>query len=196
MSLFDENLNNEMVEKLIKAISGEDLDYGVEEYTKEFYENKEKHSNNYFKLPIDFVNESNNPDPDYATIGASGFDLRANEDTILKSGEFKAISTGLYFDIPVGYEIQIRARSGLAFKNGVTVLNGIGTIDSDYTGEIKVILINHNKNEDFHVSKGDRIAQAVISTVLGKNLITLNKVNQLLKETERGSGGFGSTGLQ
>ena len=91
--------------------------------------------------------------------------------------------------------MQIRPRSGLAAKKGVTVLNSPGTIDSDYTGEIKVILINHGK-ETFIVTKGDRIAQAVISTVTAKNIINLNKVKSIDKETDRGSGGFGSTGVK
>ena len=109
--------------------------------------------------------------------------------------EYGLIPTGLFFDLPENFEMQIRPRSGLAAKKGVTVLNSPGTIDSDYTGEIKVILINHGK-ETFIVTKGDRIAQAVISTVTAKNIINLNKVKSIDKETDRGSGGFGSTGVK
>lgn len=149
----------------------------------------------YGKLIFNFKNESNNPDPEFATEEAAGFDLRANlEETIeLKSGEFKLIPTGLYFDIQKGFEIQIRPRSGLAAKFGVTVLNSPGTIDSDYTGEIKIILINHGK-DSFQINHGDRIAQAVISSITAKMHIKLVRVDEINKETDRGEGGFGSTG--
>jgi|TARA_R110000782_G_scaffold105093_1_gene193018 dUTP pyrophosphatase len=147
------------------------------------------------KMDISFVNESRNQDPDWETNGSAGFDLRASEYGSLKTGEYKVIPTGLFFDLPENFEMQIRPRSGLAAKKGVTVLNSPGTIDSDYTGEIKVILINHGK-ETFIVTKGDRIAQAVISTVTAKNIINLNKVKSIDKETDRGSGGFGSTGVK
>ena len=147
------------------------------------------------KFNLKFVNESSNEDPEYATLGASGFDLRANEDTVLRAGEFKGVSTGLFFQLPLGYEIQVRPRSGLAFKNGVTVLNSPGTVDSDYRGEVKVILINHSK-VDFNIAKGDRIAQAVIANVLAKNFINLTKVSSISNDTDRGTGGFGSTGIK
>jgi len=147
------------------------------------------------KLPISFVNESENEDPDWETTGSAGFDLRASENGSIKPNEFKVVPTGLFFDIPENFEIQIRPRSGLAAKKGVTVLNSPGTIDSDYTGEIKVILINHG-DKPFDVAKGDRIAQAVISTVTAKNIIQLNKVSKIEKDTERGTGGFGSTGIK
>lgn len=152
----------------------------------------------YGKFIFRFKNESNNPDPEYATEEAAGFDLRANfidPSTLLmiKSGSYEVIPTGLYFDIPKGFEIQIRPRSGLAAKFGITVLNSPGTIDSDYTGEIGVILINHGK-EFFEVKQGDRIAQAVIAPVTSKAAIKFEKVDNLNKETDRGDGGFGSTG--
>jgi dUTP pyrophosphatase len=147
------------------------------------------------KLNISFVNESNNQDPDWETTGAAGFDLRASEHGSIKPNEFKVVPTGLFFDLPENFEIQVRPRSGLAAKKGVTVLNSPGTIDSDYTGEIKVILINHG-NETFDIAKGDRIAQAVIATVTAKNIIKLNKVSKIEKDTERGAGGFGSTGIK
>lgn len=147
-----------------------------------------------FKTDIYFVNKSNNPDPEYAHKGDSGFDFRANleEEIKLLPGEWKAIPTGLYFEIPSGYELQVRSRSGLAFKNGVMVLNSPGTVDSGYRGEIQVILINHSK-EIFTIQHGDRIAQGVIAPVLTSEISKLNKVFSL-SETERGEGKFGSTG--
>jgi dUTP pyrophosphatase len=197
MSFFDEGLQKEMQLKFLKAMSG-DENYTIEDYTNEFSNtnlmNVEQITDD-LKFMVKFVNESNNEDPEYATLGASGFDLRANEDTVLKAGEFKGISTGLYFELPFGYEIQVRPRSGLAFKNGVTVLNSPGTVDSDYRGEVKVILINHSK-VDFKIAKGDRIAQAVIANVLAKNFINLTKVSSISNDTDRGTGGFGSTGLR
>ena len=197
MSFFNEDLQKEMQLKLLKAMSGDDS-YTIEDYTEEF-SNPNLMSFDSFpielKFDIKFVNESNNEDPEYATLGASGFDLRANEDTVLKAGEFKGISTGLFFELPIGYEIQVRPRSGLAFKNGVTVLNSPGTVDSDYRGEVKVILINHSK-VDFNIAKGDRIAQAVIGNVLAKNFINLTKVSSISNDTDRGTGGFGSTGIK
>jgi dUTP pyrophosphatase len=142
------------------------------------------------------VNKSDNPNPEYATNGSSGFDLRANlldGPMIIPSGEVRLVPTGLYFDIPENFEIQVRPRSGLAAKNAVTVLNTPGTVDSDYTGEVKVILINHGKT-DFTVYHGDRIAQAILASVLSKNFVNLTQVTNITKDTERGSGGFGSTG--
>ena len=197
MDFFNEELREEMQLKLLKAMSG-DEGYTIEDYTEEFSNPNimsfEEFPND-LKFAVNFVNESNNEDPEYATLGASGFDLRANEDTVLKAGEFKGISTGLFFELPVGYEIQVRPRSGLAFKIGVTVLNSPGTVDSDYRGEVKVILINHSK-VDFNITKGDRIAQAVIGNVLAKNFINLKRVDSISNDTDRGAGGFGSTGVK
>ncbi|NPA12216.1 MAG: dUTP diphosphatase [Epsilonproteobacteria bacterium] len=127
--------------------------------------------------------------PAYQTKEAAGFDLHAVEDTVIKPFERKLIPTGLAFEIQKGYEIQIRPRSGLAFKHGITVLNTPGTIDSDYRGEIKVLLINLG-SEDFEIKKGERIAQAVVAPVVQADIVEVDELN----ETERGSGGFGSTG--
>lgn len=137
------------------------------------------------------VNTSNNELPIYATKGSAGMDLRANlqEDVVIAPGERKLISTGLKISLPVGYEAQIRPRSGLALKKGVTVLNSPGTVDSDYIGDIGVILINHGE-ESFTVSNGDRIAQMVIAK---HETVEFEQVEGL-DETERGAGGFGSTG--
>ena len=173
-----------------------DSGYTLEDFDNEFCGTQQE-TPEFNKIGLSFVNESNNPDPEYATDGSSGFDLRASLDglVIIKPSEYRLIKTGLYFEIPEHMEITIRSRSGLAYKHGVAVLNGIGTIDSDYRGEIGVLLINHGK-EDFIINHGDRIAQAVVSSVLAKNVINLKKVNIIDKNTDRGSGGFGSTGLK
>ena len=137
------------------------------------------------------INKSNNPLPKYQTEGASAVDLFAylNETTVLKPKERKIIPTGIYISIPIGYEAQVRPRSGLAIKHGITVLNSPGTIDSDYRGEIGVILINHSKI-DFKISNGDRIAQLALSSYKKIEWQETDK----LDETNRGKGGFGSTG--
>ncbi len=130
--------------------------------------------------------------PSYKTAGAAGADVCAllDEDLILKKGQRSLIPTGLFFEIPLGYEIQVRPRSGLAFKNGITVLNTPGTIDSDYRGELKVLLINLGE-EDFTIKSGDRIAQIILSPVTIADFKSVQSISQ----TERGAGGFGSTGL-
>lgn len=127
--------------------------------------------------------------PSYQTKGAAGFDLHSIEDVLLNPGERKLIKTGLAFEIEDGYEVQIRPRSGLAYKHGITVLNSPGTIDSDYRGEIKVLLINHS-NEAFNIKKGDRIAQGVLAKVIQADIIEVKELNA----TSRGDRGFGSTG--
>ena len=147
-----------------------------------------------FKTVTKFTNLSNNPDPEYLKIGDSGFDLRAFVDkpVILKSLERKLIPTGLKFELSPNTELQVRPRSGMALKYGISVLNTPGTVDEGYRGEVGVILINLSKMP-FEINSGDRIAQGVIMNVIGQNISTLSKTNQL-NETERGSGGFGSTG--
>jgi dUTP pyrophosphatase len=127
--------------------------------------------------------------PAYATPGSSGLDIRASEAVVIKPGDHHAVTTGLFVEIPEGYEAQIRPRSGLAFKNGVTVLNAPGTIDSDYRGEIKVILVNLG-DVNFSVEPGDRIAQMVIAPVTRAELVRVEGLN----DTQRSDGGFGSTG--
>ncbi|WP_077367543.1 dUTP diphosphatase [Anaerosalibacter sp. Marseille-P3206] len=142
-------------------------------------------------MKIKIVNKSPFPNPEYKTEGSAGLDLYANikETMILKPFERVLVPTGIYLSIPIGYEAQVRARSGLALKHGITLANGIGTIDSDYRGEIKVILINLG-NEDFKINRGDRIAQLVF---LKYETISLVEVESL-DETSRGDGGFGHTG--
>lgn len=130
--------------------------------------------------------------PAYKTSGAAGADLYSNnkEPITIASGKTAIIPTGLFFEIPEGYEVQIRPRSGLAAKNGVTVLNTPGTIDSDYRGEIKIILINLGE-KDFVVNKGERVAQMIVAPVTQASFKTVSE----LSSTERGAGGFGSTGV-
>lgn len=130
--------------------------------------------------------------PEYKTSGAAGADLCALLDAPLTipAGSYAMVPTGLFFEIPEGYEVQVRPRSGLAAKYGVTVLNTPGTIDSDYRGEIKIILINLGSS-DFTINSGDRIAQMVVAPVTQASF----SLTQSLSETERGTGGFGSTGL-
>lgn len=127
--------------------------------------------------------------PIYQHDSDAGADIYANENTILSPGEWKAISTGLFLDIPRGYEVQIRPRSGMAFKYGVTVLNSPGTIDSGYQNEVKVILINHSGKE-FEINKGDRIAQMIVAEVNQAEFELFSEY----EESERGLGGFGSSG--
>ncbi len=130
------------------------------------------------------------PLPSYATPGAAGMDVVAAEDFDLGPGERHAVATGYKMAIPEGYEIQVRPRSGLAFKHGISVPNTPGTIDSDYRGELKILLINHG-SEPFAVRRGERIAQLVPAAV---TLAAFDEVDELC-ETERGVGGFGSTGV-
>ncbi|MDD4922864.1 MAG: dUTP diphosphatase [Bacteroidales bacterium] len=140
---------------------------------------------------INIVNRSRHELPQYATALSAGLDLRANVDApvVLKPLERKIIPTGLFVELPAGYEAQIRPRSGLAIKKGVTVLNSPGTIDADYRGEICVILINLS-NEDFLVEDGERICQMVVAA---HEQAEWNQV-EVLNDTERGAGGFGHTG--
>ena len=130
--------------------------------------------------------------PEYKTAGAAGADLCALLDSpvTIPSGRSAMVPTGLFFEIPEGYEVQVRPRSGLAAKNGVTVLNTPGTIDSDYRGEIKVILINLGQS-DFTINSGDRIAQMIVAPVTQATFTAVES----LSETQRGEGGFGSTGV-
>ncbi|MEO6303383.1 MAG: dUTP diphosphatase [Bacteroidia bacterium] len=142
-------------------------------------------------LTIKIINQSKHALPEYATVQAAGLDLKANisEPIVLKPLQRQLISTGLFIELPTSYEAQIRPRSGLAFKNGITVLNSPGTIDADYRGEIKVLLVNLS-NEDFIINDGERIAQMVIAK---HEQINWDQVS-ILEESNRGAGGFGSTG--
>jgi dUTP pyrophosphatase len=143
-------------------------------------------------MKVKIINQSNNPLPEYKTKGSAGVDISAHltETVVLKPLERQLIPTGLFLELPEGVEAQIRPRSGLAIKNGITCLNTPGTIDSDYRGEIKVILINLS-NEDFTINNGDRIAQMVIAKY---EQVTFEAV-EVLEATTRGAGGFGHTGV-
>lgn len=142
-------------------------------------------------MKVNIINNSKHQLPDYQTELAAGMDLCANlnENIVLKPLERLLIPTGLFMEIPAGYEAQIRPRSGLAYKHGITVLNSPGTIDADYRGEIKVLLVNLSANE-FVIADGERIAQMVIAA---HARVSFQEVNQI-GETKRGEGGFGSTG--
>ncbi len=144
-------------------------------------------------MKVKIVNKSKHQLPSYETPASAGTDLRANldEPVILKPLERALIPTGLYIELPVGYEAQIRPRSGLAIKKGITLLNTPGTVDSDYRGEIKIIIANIS-NEEFVVNDGERIAQMVINRHEQAEWVQVNE----LVETERGTGGFGSTGTK
>lgn len=141
---------------------------------------------------IQIVNKSNNPLPAYQTVHSAGMDLCANLDqtVVIGAGKRELIGTGLFIALPEGFEAQIRPRSGLALKHGITILNSPGTIDADYRGEIKVLLINLSQ-EPYPVHHGDRIAQMVVA----RHETVLWKISESLEETTRGTGGYGHTGI-
>lgn len=143
-------------------------------------------------MNIRIINRSSHPLPAYETFASAGMDLRANliELQVLKPMERKLIPTGLFMELPIGFEAQIRPRSGLALKYGISILNSPGTIDADYRGEIKILLINFS-DTDFEINNGDRIAQMVISR---HEQVNWDEV-EVLSETVRGAGGYGHTGL-
>jgi dUTP pyrophosphatase len=144
-------------------------------------------------MQINIINKSNHDLPEYETLASAGMDLRANisEDITLKPLDRTIVKTGLFIELPIGFEAQVRPRSGLAAKKGITVLNAPGTIDADYRGEIGVILVNIS-NEPFVIENGERIAQLVIAK---HERASWNVVAEL-SETKRGEGGFGSTGVK
>jgi len=144
-------------------------------------------------MNIKIINKSNHELPHYETIASAGMDLRANlsEPITLKPLERSIIKTGLFIELPIGLEAQVRPRSGLAAKKGITVLNSPGTIDADYRGEIGVILVNLS-NDDFIIENGERVAQLIIA----KHERAEWEEVEILSETDRGSGGFGSTGVK
>lgn len=142
-------------------------------------------------MKVSIVNQSKHPLPEYATALSAGMDIRANIDSsiVLKPLERKLIPTGLFIELPAGYEAQIRPRSGLAIKKGITVLNSPGTIDADYRGEVCIILVNLS-SEDFEIVDGERICQMVIAEHAQAEWVEV----EVLGDTERGAGGFGHTG--
>jgi dUTP pyrophosphatase len=144
-------------------------------------------------MKVKIINKSSHELPNYETIASAGMDLRANlsEPRILKPLERSIVGTGLFIELPIGYEAQVRPRSGLAAKKGITVLNAPGTVDADYRGEIGVILINLS-HENFTVNNGERIAQLIIAKHERAEWVAV----EALSETDRGEGGFGSTGTK
>ena len=144
-------------------------------------------------LKVKIVNKSQWPDPAYATVASAGMDLRADiaEPVVLKPLERRLVPTGIFIELPAGYEAQVRPRSGLATKHGVTVINSPGTVDADYRGELKVSLVNLS-SEPFEIVPGERIAQMVVAA---RETVEWEKV-EALSETERGAGGWGSTGAK
>lgn len=200
---FNEILNQlKQYESLLSTDDGtDDIDESVAMEINKTLESLNKEimlaqENEYSHISISYINKSTNEDPKFAYEGDSGFDLRADieESVTLKPGERALIPTGLYFELVKGLELQVRPRSGLAIKNGITVLNSPGTVDSHYRGEVKIPLINLGQ-EPFTVIKGDRIAQAVIAPVYGEGKVKLNKTNSI-NETVRGEGGFNSSGIK
>lgn len=144
-------------------------------------------------MKVQIINRGHHPLPEYATTQSAGMDLRANidESIVLHPMERRLVPTGFFMALPVGYEAQIRPRSGLALKHGITVLNTPGTIDADYRGEIMVLLINFSQN-DFVINDGERIAQMVIAKHENAEFIEV----ETLDDTERGTGGYGHTGVK
>lgn len=187
-SILSNDDNSELDESLVKQIN-ETLD----ELNNEVYNAQAKELST---LSVKFINKSTNEDPKFAYEGDSGFDLRADIEEPIVLHPFKRVlvPTGLYFELVKGLEIQVRPRSGLAVKHGITVLNTPGTVDSHYRGEVKVPLINLG-DEPFTITKGDRIAQAVVAPVFGEGKIDLIKTEEI-NDTKRGEGGFNSSGIK
>ena len=177
------DLNMENPEEMLKSmgVTSEDL----ESHFMESMVNR---------VQMKYVNDGNNKNPEYAYKSDSGFDLRAVDDIWVQANDRKLIPTGLKFDIPDGFEIQVRSKSGLALNHGLMVLNSPGTVDSGYQGEIKVIMFN-TTNQRIKIEKGQKIAQAVVCPVVNGRWIDLIKVD-VLPEKDRNDNGFGSTGLK
>ena len=167
-------------EEFIKSIDNE--------LTKQFFEQSLVH-----KLELNYTNNSDNKDPEYAYESDSGFDLRSTEELWIQANGRLLVPTGLCFDIPDGYEIQVRSKSGLALNQGLIVLNSPGTVDSGYQGEVKVIIFN-TTNERIKIEKGQKIAQAVLCPVVNGKWVNLVRVEEI-GEKDRNNQGFGSTGL-
>ena len=186
---------------VVKCFYSESSDTVIDDFINWHYFNNMENTEvlsqveQYLKKPVDvpIVNMGTCKLPSYATKGSAGADLRAylKEAVEIKPGERKLIPTGLHMNIPVGFELQVRPRSGLALKSGITVLNTPGTVDSDFTGDIGIILFN-TSDKPFTVNPGDKIAQGILSRVYQMNFIEVES----LEETERGSGGYGHSGIK
>jgi len=190
---YEKLLSTDEDDDTIDETLAQQINLTLDELNNEVY-NAQKEE--YSKLSVKYINKSTNDDPKFAYEGDSGFDLRADISETITLNPLKRvlIPTGLYFQLEKGTEIQVRPRSGLAIKNGITVLNSPGTVDSHYRGEIKVPLINLGE-EPFTIQKGDRIAQAVIMPVFGEGKVILAKTEEI-NETLRGEGGFNSSGIK
>jgi dUTP pyrophosphatase len=190
---YEKLLSTDEDDDTIDETLAQQINLTLDELNNEVY-NAQKEE--YSKLSVKYINKSTNDDPKFAYEGDSGFDLRADISETITLNPLKRvlIPTGLYFQLEKGTEIQVRPRSGLAIKNGITVLNSPGTVDSHYRGEIKVPLINLGE-DPFTIQKGDRIAQAVIMPVFGEGKVILAKTEEI-NETLRGEGGFNSSGIK
>ena len=198
-----ENYNEQL--KMLKDLQGKFNDvnmsnpqtildsFGIDMDEMDEYFKNSMEDDGELKVPVKYTNDSENKEPEYAYESDSGFDLRSTEDVWIFSGDRKLIPTGLRFDIPDGYEIQVRSKSGLALNQGLMVLNSPGTVDSGYQGDVKVILFNTSK-ENIKIEKGQKIAQAVICPVLNGKWVNLIKVEEI-GEKDRNDKGFGSTNL-
>jgi dUTP pyrophosphatase len=198
-----EDLSNQL--KLLKELQGkvsdvnmsdpqsilDSLGINLDEIEDHFNESLTQDINK--KIIVEYINDSENKEPEYAYESDSGFDLRSTEELWVQANGRLLVPTGLRFDIPENYEIQVRSKSGLALNQGLMVLNSPGTVDSGYQGEIKVILFN-TTNQKIKIEKGQKIAQAVICPVLSGKWVNLVRVEEL-QEKDRNDNGFGSTGL-
>jgi dUTP pyrophosphatase len=169
----------------------ESMGIDVDDLQKQFDAQSEKITET--KVPLRYINDSENLNPDYAYKSDSGFDLRSTSDVWIHANDRNIVPTGLSFDIPEGYEIQVRSKSGLALNQGLMVLNSPGTVDSGYQGEIKVIMFN-TTNQKVKIEKGQKVAQAVLCPVVSGKWVDLIKVENI-NDKDRNSNGFGSTGL-
>jgi dUTP pyrophosphatase len=174
--------------EMLKSL-GVDLD----DISNHFDRMNEEMEYEIIKINLNFINDSENKSPFYEYESDSGFDLRSNVDVWIHPFDRALIPTGIRFDIPDGYEIQVRSKSGLALKQGLMVLNSPGTVDSGYQGEVKVIMFN-TTNQKVKIEKGQKIAQGVLCPVVSGKLINLTEVKEI-KEKDRNENGFGSTGL-
>jgi len=182
------NIDMNSPEEMFKS-----LGINMEDLNKHFEDLNDEMSSEFIKVNLNYVNDSENKNPSYAYESDSGFDLRANEDVWLHPFDRALVPTGLRFDIPEGYEIQVRSKSGLALNQGLMVLNSPGTVDSGYQGEIKVIIFN-TTNQKVKIEKGQKVGQAVLCPVVNGKLVNLVQVKEI-KEKDRNDKGFGSTGL-
>ena len=166
---------------------------GIDMESVEDHFNKINFNGEFEKIPLNFINDSENSNPEYTYESDSGFDLRSTEEVWVQANDRKLIPTGLRFDIPLGFEIQVRSKSGLALNQGLMVLNSPGTVDSGYQGEVKVIIFN-TTNDRIKIEKGQKIAQAVLCPVMNGKWVNLVKVEEIGSK-DRNDKGFGSTGL-